>query len=232
MKMDTIEKLFIGIQSIKKRYPMVVSALKHIEKIKQDTASSTHEEDNFRKWLLLNPRVLDRELSEYIYKSKNTICFENVLKYGTTEVIAEFWNNLSACEFTLFPSGRPTPQTVSNDSTSAALSALESNPLFSDVLSDVKSTVANVDPNNIGSIVNTPEFGKLVKNIKKGLSSGKYQLSDLTSTLSSVVGSVQSELDPDTLSVVNSAVNMMVAAERGEQPDINKLLDLAKNIKM
>jgi hypothetical protein len=111
------------------------------------------------------------------------------------------------------------------------MAVLESNPIFSDVIDQVKSTVSSMDISDIGSLMESKDFNKLVKNIKSGLNSGKYKMSDLTGTINAVIGSVQNELDPETRNTLSTAASMVSAAERGEQPDVTKLLGMIQNLK-
>jgi hypothetical protein len=226
---ESIKQLFIDLQPLKRRYPMVVSVLKYLEKLSDDRIEK--EVERFRNWLLTNPRVLDRSLDNTLFESKHVICFDNILNSGNTELINTFWNNLSTCEFTIFDNGRPKQEKVEKESESdEAMAILESNPMFADVLTDLKSTVANVDPNDIiGSVVGTKEFNKLVKTMKSGIASGKYKMSDISGSISSVVNAVQNKLDPKTKSAVYDAISLINDVENGKEPNFEKVMALAKD---
>lgn len=242
MAFTIIVDLFAGIQPIKRKYPMVVAHYKHLQKVTGDEEAENKEVACFRNWLLKNPKVTEQVMSEHFYhgsKTSNVICFTNVLLMGTPEMIDWFWKRLETLESLFFPDGRPAAieapaQAEAGEQMSAgaaaAMAVLEANPMFSDMIDNVKSTVADLDPNDMSSIVESKEFNKLAKNIQMGLKSGKYKMSDLTGTINAVIGSVQNELDPEMKTVVNSAAAMMAAAERGEKPDVGKLLSMMKNV--
>jgi len=235
MAFTLIVDLFAGIQPIKRKYPMVVAHYKHLQKITGDEEAENRETVCFRNWLLKNPKIADHHMDDHFYhgsKASNVICFTNVLLMGTPETIDWFWKRLEALDTIFFPNGHidTTPNGEMSAGAAAAMAVLEANPMFSDMIDNVKSTVADLDPNDMSSIVESQEFNKLAKNIQMGLKSGKYKMSDLTGTINAVIGSVQNDLDPEMKTVVNSAAAMMAAAERGEKPDVGKLINMIKNV--
>lgn len=236
MAFSIISDLFAGIQPIKRKYPIVVAYYKYLQKITGDVELEEKEVIHFKNWIAKNPDILEKQMKDPFYhgsKQSTVICFLNVILMGTEETIDWFWKRLQKLETIFFPNGREIEEKSSNEiptGAAAAISVLESNPIFSDMIDNVKSTVADLDPTDLGSIVESKEFNKLVKNIETGLKSGKYKISDLTGTINAVIGSVQNELDPEMKNIVNSAQSMMSAAEKGEQPNIGKLLDMMKNV--
>lgn len=237
--------LFAGIQPIKRKYPMVVAHYKHLQKISNNEHAQNVEIAKFKDWLEKNPNISERQLSDPFYHGSNqanVIYFLNVIIMATPETVDWFWKRLEMLESLLFPNGRIQKENEICSSSNcgdeepisagaaAAMSVLEANPIFSDMIDNVKSTVSDLNPNDLGSIIESKEFNKLVKNIQTGLKTGKYKMSDLTGTINAVIGSVQNELDPEMKTVVNSAASMMAAAERGEQPDVGKLLNMMKQV--
>lgn len=238
MAFAIILDLFAGIQSIKRKYPIVVAYYKYLQKISGDSDLEENESNHFKNWLAKNPNVIDKKMTDPFYhgsKKSTVICFLNVILTGTEETIDWFWKRLQKLETIFFPNGRKEEE-ISKETTetptgaAAAISVLESNPIFSDMIDNVKSIVADLDPTDAGSILESKEFNKLVKNFQTGLKSGKYKISDLTGPINAVIGSVQNELDPEMKNIVNSATSMISAAERGEEPNVGKLLDMMKNV--
>jgi hypothetical protein len=76
----------------------------------------------------------------------------------------------------------------------------------------------------------TKSFKTLLKNLQKSLESGKFKLSDISSTVHKVAGFVKDELPDDMNSVISEAIGIMAAAERGQQPDINRVMELLKTV--
>lgn len=237
-------KLFDDIYSIRRRYPMIVSHLKYLKRNINDESAQKIELDRFRSWMLTNPNILDRQLANTIYKTKTTFCFDNVLKLASKDVIDTFWNNLANLEMTIFASGRPKENIVSIDGASAgssknggggadaALAIIESNPMFSELLGNIKSKfTANSDPVDFVELMKSKDVKKIMKSLSAGIASGKYNISELKTTVTSIVDSVKDELDENTLNTVNDAVSIISSAEKGESINVNKLFDMVHNFK-
>ena len=235
MAFQGIIDLFSCIQSIKGKYPMVVSHLKHLQKCSGNTASEDKELSLFKAWLTENPNL--PKIEQPFYKSKTTICFTNVYSLASEEVIKNFESKLLAIESLIFPDGRPVvaENTIENvtPGVSAALAEIEQNPVFSGLMENIKSTVADTDiMSDPEAILENKNFKSLLKNIQGGLKSGKFKLSDITSTIHSVIDSISGDLNPETKDVLTTAMGMMSAAEQGQQPDVSKILDMMKSIQM
>jgi hypothetical protein len=232
MQFQQIERLFESVQSIKRKYPMIVSYYKYLQEIASNKIACDKEVNCFTTWLLDNPQITEKKLSNAYYKGSKpnvTIYFGNVLELGTDETIATFWNRLSEIERSTFPTGRPSIVEPS-PGTTAALALLESNPIFANVLESVKSSAANFDFNDIESIVGSKEVLNIVQQVQSNIKSGSYSVPDLMATLGAVIGTIHDELDPEWQNVASSAVSMVKAAERGETPDVNELYALIQNI--
>lgn len=235
---QSILKLATGIQSIKRKYPMIVSYMKHLEKnCNGDENAEAKEVNAFKAWLLENPQF--PTITSFYYKSsKPTICLSNVYTIGSEEVIAQFEANLKEINDLIFPDGRPeivVKDTLSEEEMSpgvaSAMAAIGNNPVFSGLLENIKEVVADTDIiNDPSSILGNKSFKVLLKNIRDGIDTGTYKLADISSTINTVIGSVQHELDGEMSSVMSEAVGMMAAAERGQQPDVGRLMDLLKNV--
>lgn len=232
---QSILKLAVDLQPIKSKYPMIVSYLKHLQKNSGDFAAEDREIKAFTEWLLENPNL--PTLTSAFYKSsKPTICFTNVFS-ASTEVIEQFNKNLKEIESLIFPTGRPDhpPKVENNDVTpgvASAMAAIEGNPVFSGLMDNIKEVVADAAVvNDPSSIMENKNFKVLLKNIQRGIDTGKYKLSDISSTINAVVGSVQPELDDEMSSVMTEAVGMLAAVENGQQPDVGRILELLKTVK-
>ena len=234
---QSILKLALDLQPIKSKYPMIVSYLKHLQKNSGDFAAEDREVKAFTEWLLENPNL--PTLTSAFYKSsKPTICFTNVFS-ASAEVIEQFNKNLKEIESLIFPDGRPDPPpkaAVANPDVTpgvaSAMAAIEGNPVFSGLMDNIKEVVADTDVvNDPSSIMENKNFKVLLKNIQRGIDSGKYKLSDISSTINTVVGSVQPELDDEMSSVMTEAVGMLAAVENGQQPDVGRILELLKTVK-
>jgi len=230
---EAILTLAIDIQPIKNKYPMVVTYLKHLQNC-SNLQSKNKEVRAFKSWLLENTS-LPVITSPYYKSSKPNICFLNVYSIGNDATIKNFETNLMNIERLIFPDGRPVQEesaTEANQMTpgaAAAMAAIESNPALSGLITSIKDVIANVDMSNDPSdIMENPKFKILLQNIQKGFANGNYKLEDITATIHSILGSVKDELDDNMASAMSEAVGMMTAAQRGQTPDINRIMDLLK----
>lgn len=259
MEFDSIVELFRHVQCIRRKYPMIASYLKHLEKIAADEKLQSDEVDCFRKFLLKNRHELaNRNMSEWYYygtKTATPIFFKNVLSLGSAETIDGFWNRMATVNELLFPNGYPeemkttaaggdgsgsslatTAQSLLgggelDSETAAAIAALESDPVFSDIIDNVKNLSTTMDGSDLSSLYESPDFKKLSSKIVSGIQSGRYRPSDITKTLNTVFSSVQGKLDDDTKDMLTTAIGMLSAAERGEQPDLMKMRGMLSNLK-
>lgn len=235
MTFENIVDLFSTIQSIRRKYPMVVSYLKHLQKISSDEQKA-EEVEKFKRFILQNRAIDEKVLDEWYYYGTNKgapIFFRNVISLGSEDVVEKFWTKLLAIQNELFPNGLPDPEPItpakSSDAAANAMSVLEKDPLFSEVLDQVKSAVGNVS--SPAEMIESPEFLQLVEKLGGGLQSGKYKLSDFSKTIRSVIETVQTDLDPEISGTLKTIVGMMSAAERGESPDVKKLMTMIGRMK-
>lgn len=236
MAFKLIAELFSGLQTkdIKRKYPTIIVYNRYLTKISTDEAAQSQEVKCFTSWLLQNPDIATETLTSKSYTGSSTpiVDFTHIFAHGTPETIEWFWNRMKKLEELIFPNGRPEVKDEPMPSgAAAALAVLENNPLFAGMIENIKSTVADLNPDDMGSIMQAPAFQKFAKDIRYGIQSGKYQIGDLMDTIKSVIESIQNDVDPETKSILTSASSMMTAAEKGEQPDINALIGLMKNLK-
>jgi len=226
---ECIKKLAIEIQPIKHKYPMVFTYLKHLQKC--DSQLQNKEVQLFKAWLIENPDI-PKITAPYYKSSKPTICFSNVHALGNEIVIKNFETNLIELERLIFPDGKPLQSDIPSSDppqltgAAAAMATIENNPALSGLLADVKDIIADINVSGHTGIMENPKFKTLIQSIKKDFSSGKYKLADVSSAVHSVLGDVKDELDDNMATKMSEAVDMMIAAERGQIPDFNKIMDL------
>lgn len=243
MEFEILKEFFASLTHVKRKYPMIITYNKYLNSIK-DTTLMEREIDLFRAFLVHNPE--ERVLSNPEFKTGKPALVLNMTNFlmGGDDVVNDFWTRLSYLEGLLFPRGRPTQEEFDAARKSAgaggltgaglaALSILEKNPMFADVVSQVKSSVSGMtDVSDVSEILDKPEFKSMVDNIKNGLTTGKYKLKDLTSTVGAIINSVQDDLDPETRSTLTTVTDTMTAVERGEAPDMAKIMNAVTNLKI
>lgn len=225
MSFNAIIDFFKSLQWVKRKYPVIASHLKYLSKCEGKHESEMKEIDCFKRWLQQNPNIPD--IDQPYYKSKTIIDFGSIAKCGgTTSVIDEFRDNLLKIK-DLFVSSQTLEEVVDvtrhDDIVASALSQFEDNPTFAGIIDDVKSTVLDMDMSNPMSILSNKNFLKLIKTITQKMKSGELSETELTSTINSVIDSVKTDMDPSMLEVIKTAMEVMSAAEQGQQPDIMKL---------
>lgn len=213
---------------------------KHLASL--DENAKLKEVAYLRDFMIRNPDIKDRLFTNPNFrtgKQSLTLAMDNFL-IGSTEQIDTFWEKLIELENILFPNGRPKPEETSSEASSSptsgisgAMALLETSPVFSDVIDQVKASVANMGDNvDINSIMEMPDFKQMVESIKSGLTSGKYKLKDLTTTVGTIINSVQDDLDEETRNTLKTVTDTMYAVERGEQPNMAKIINAVTNLKI
>lgn len=244
MEFNYIVDFFSSLNYIKRKYPMIVTYVSKHLKTLDDENDQLKEVENVRRFLILNPEIKDRKFSNPDFKTGKqslTLAMDNFL-FGSEnqkEQINSFWEKLIDLENILFPNGKPntidTPKSSEQSPTGieGAMALLETSPVFSDVIEQVKASVANMgDSVDVNSIMEMPDFKRMVESIKSGLTSGKYKLKDLTSTVGNIIDSVQDSLDEETRNTLKTVTDTMHAVERGEQPDVAQLVKVVSNLKI
>lgn len=234
MEFQALCELFNVTHPIRRKYPVIGSYIKHLGKIDSHPEKQTTELDRMKDFLIQNPSVRDRILEENTFiPGKGThICFENVFKLGSAELIEEFWTKLIQLEEVLFPDGKPEP--LEEGAIGGPMNILENNPVFKDVIDQVKLTAAMMGPDDdITNIFQSPEFSKIVKTIKGNLDNGKYKLSDITGTITEVLGSINTgEMDDTSKEALSTISGAMASAERGQAPDMTGIMNMVSNLKL
>lgn len=245
MEFNYIVEFFSSLNYIKRKYPMIVTYInKHLQTLSDE--NKCKEVEYFRRFMIMNPDIKNKIFSNPDFKTGKqslTLAMDNFL-IGTDEQIYSFWEKLINLENILFPDGKPIDIDESSNNIESSgssgsggiegmLTLLETSPIFSDVIDQVKSSVANMGENtDITSIMETPDFKQMVESIKSGLTSGKYKLKDLTSTVKTIINSVQKDLDEDTKNTLETVTNVMDAVEHGEQPNTAELMNVVSNLKI
>lgn len=237
MEFECIVKLFDSIQSIKRKYPMITTYVKYLNKITED--KQAQEVECFKKYLIQNQTIRDRVLSTPTYVGTKKVCpihFQTVLNVGSPETVEEFWSNIIILDDILFPDGKPeSPEegAVAPSGGDALLSALESNPVLADIMDMLKGSAASINPgDDVMSMLQSPALGSMVRTISSGLNNGKYRPTDLAKLVSQVMTSVDNDLDPDTKATLQEVTNTMGAVERGETPDMSKVMAMVGKLKL
>lgn len=244
MEFNCIVDFFSSLNYIKRKYPMIVTYVnKHLSSL--DENAKIKEVAHLRDFMIQNPEIKNCVFSNPDFKTGKqslTLAMDNFL-IGNEEQINTFWKKFIELENILFPNGKPDliptkdePSNVANgaaNGVSGAMALLETSPVFSDVIDQVKASVANMGDNvDINSIIEMPDFKQMVDSIKSGLTSGKYKLKDLTATVGTIINSVQDDLDEETRNTLKTVTDTMHAVERGEQPNMAKIINAVTNLKI
>lgn len=233
MEFSQLQKFFESLNYMKRKYPMVVTYNKYLKDLSDELQNK--EVECFKAFLIQN-----QTLHECVFtcssfktgkKSGLVLDMTNFIQ-GTDEQVEKFWTDICELEKIMFPNGKPQNIDTKNK-LQGAFETLESNPLFAGVIDQIKSSINNMgDVSDIESIMMSPDFKHIVDNIKGGLSSGKYKLKDLTSIIEEIVKVVQHDLDPETQETLQTVSSGIQAVERGEAPDMNKILNAVTKLKL
>jgi len=239
MEFEYIVDFFSSLNYVKRKYPMIVTYVNKYLNTLEDENAKFKEINHLRQFLIINPEIKNKVFTHSNFKTGKqslTLIMDNFL-IGTQEQIDLFWKKLIQLENILFPNGKPDPPAETSNSgvsgISGAMALLESSPVFSDVIDQVKTSVANMGDNtDINAIMEMPDFKQMVESIKSGLTSGKYKLKDLTTTVGTIINSVQDDLDDDTRETLKAVTDTMNAVERGETPNVARMINAVTNLKI
>ncbi len=232
MDFEMFTEFFNNLNVMKKKYPLIVSYNKHISNLKTEQTRQ-NELELFKHFMIMNQKKMEFEQVEFKTGKPSLSLNMNMFTQ-----VPDFWKKLYELETVLFFQGKPSKeeyqkQKPSESPSATALKILENTPMFSDVVREIKNSSGDIkDINDIGEIMNKPEFGNMVEQIKGGLMCGKYKLSDLTSTLGTIINSVQDELDPNTRATLATVSETMAAVERGEPIDGEKIIGAVSSLKL
>lgn len=213
--------------SLKRKQPFIVTYLKYLDN-RKTTDEMNQAVDYFKQFLLQNTMSPQPSCSpsfdhpEFITGKPNVVLNMNVF---TKE--EGFWKNWYELETFFFPQGKPEAGVVAHlappKSSVEALNILKQTPMFT----EVASMIENINPSDsvdIQEVIQKEECKNMIKKIQTGLSSGRYNLSDLTSTVKTIIDKVRPDMSPEvgqTLSVVSQT---MTAVEQGNSIDVGQLL--------
>lgn len=239
MEFEYVVDFFSSLNYVKRKYPMIVTYVNKYLNTLEDENAKFKELTHLRRFLIVNPEIKNKIFTHPDFKTGKqslTLAMDNFL-IGTEEQINFFWNKLIQLENILFPDGKPDPHFNKQEESpsgasgiSKAMALLETSPVFSGIIEQVKTSVeasvSNMRDNiDINSIMEMPDFENIVENmvksIKFNINSGKYKLKDLKTTVSDVVNSLQEDnLDEETRETLKAITDTINNIERGETPSL------------
>lgn len=233
MAFQLIVELFNGVQPIKRKYPIIVAMQRHLLKLESEQ-DKEKETEYFKTWLMQNyknttDRILPKDVA--IYRNDQlSICMSNVLSLGTPETIDWFWKRVDQLRELLCPDGPD--MTIVASGKDDALKKIKANPMFSEMFDDLQASIDNLNSEDVGSIIETPEFNRLVNTITLGIKSGKYKVTDLTDMVAGIMSVVGDSLDAETKESFGYVLNTLEGVQKGEVPDVQKLMNTLKMLKL
>lgn len=235
MEFDALAEFFASLKYAKRRYPMIITYNKHLEKISSD-ADKAKEVEHFKRFLVANQSLADKKLTSPDFKtgkSTLTLAMDNFSNFSGPEA-ESFWEDLLKTEKVMFPEGKPAQMEAPSGAAglTGAMAAFQNNPLMADVINQVKSMGDLDDISDVNALMAKPGFQEMVNNIKKNLQTGKYSIKDLTGTVADVIKGVQHELDDETKNTLKVVTDTMGAVERNEQVDVNNLMNMVSGLKL
>lgn len=233
MEFDALAKFFASLKYAKRRYPMIITYNKHLEKISSDANEAT-EVENFKRFLVANQSLAEKKLTSPAFKTGKpslTLAMDNFSNFPGQDT-ESFWDNILEIEKVMFPEGKPAE--MGAEGLTGAMAALQNNPIIADVIEQVKNvSMGSMDDiSDVNALLSKPEFQKMANNIKNNIQTGKYSIKDLTGTIADVINGVQDELDDDTKNTLKAVTETMGAVERNEQVDMNNLLNMVSGLKL
>ena len=160
------------------------------------------------------------------------IYFDTVLKLSTEEFLEDFWNKLIEIDSFFFPSGKDKIiMPINENENNNPMSLFENNPLLKDIFSQIQNTASSMKPSDdLGTMFQNPAFESMVSKLRKGLDTGKYKLDDLTTTIGSIINLMKVDTDEETQSTLDVLLNTMNTIEKGDTPDMSKLMDIMNTL--
>jgi hypothetical protein len=238
IEFDALAKFFADLKYAKRRYPMIVTYNKHLEKISADKDKEVKDKEveNFKRFLVANQSLAEKKLTSPDFKTGKptlTLAMDNFFSGGPDSPEAEsFWKNILKIEKVMFPEGKPAQMETPAGRFPGAMAAFENNPIMTDVIAQVKNMGNLDDITDVSSFMSKPEFQQMVNNLKMNIQTGKYSIKDLTGTVTDVIKGVQNELDEETKNTLKAVTDTMGAVERNEQVDMNNLMNMVSDLKL
>ena len=221
---------FSSLKYAKRRYPMIVTyTSRHLAKLSDD--EKVKEVDQFKRFLVSNQSISNKEFDNHDFKTGKpslTLSMNNFINGVESET---FWENINKVEKLLFPNGKPIEMAPSTNENNIA-SAFGNNPVLMDVIDQMKEMGDLSDISDVSTLMAKPGFQQMVNNIKKKLQTGKYNLKDIISTVTTVINNVDDSLDDETRETLKVVTDTMGAVERNEQVDINNLMNVVSKLKL
>lgn len=228
MEFDTLTKFFSSLKYANRRYPMIITYIKHLTKITSEE-DKIKEIDHFKRFLVANQSLSEKKMDAPDFKTGKLSLTLAMVNF----VSDTFWDSILEVERNLFPDGKPAQiEAAPSSRLTGAMAAFGNNPIMSDVIDQIKTMGDLDDINDVNTLMAKPGFQQMVNNIKKNLQTGKYSIKDLTGTVASVIGSVQHELDDDTKNTLKVVTDTMGAVERNEPVDVNNLINMVSGLKL
>ena len=224
MEFERYVTFFSSLIHAKRKYPMIMTYMKYLSTIEENDKS--YELNLFKHFLINNQQIKNRVFTNPNFKTGKqslTLAMDN---FSTN---SEFWDSLIDFEDFIFKNDKPQTDDISDVSD---ISSLENNRIFTDIVEQIKSVSNLNDITDVGAIMNLPDFKVMVEKIKSGLTSGKYKLADLTSTMSTIINAVQDNVDPETRNTLKTVSDTIESVERGESPDVSKIINAVTNLKI
>jgi len=230
MEFNTLVEFFTSLKYAKRRYPMIITYIKHLNKISDN--DRIQEVELFKRFLVANQSITDKKLTCPDFKTGKmslTLAMENFINDDES-----FWKNIIKVEKDLFPNGKPTqietPQGAAG--LTGAMAAFQNNPIMSDVMDHVKNMGDLDDISDVNALMAKPGFQQMVNNIKNNLQTGKYSIKDLTGTVVDVIKGVQHELDDETKNTLKVVTDTMELVEQNKPVDMNNLMSMVSGLKL
>jgi len=217
---------FSSLDYVKRKYPICLSYMKYLENLKDD-GDKKSEIDLFKRFLIQNPNIHLNKLDVEEYKTgKNSLVLymPNFIVPDSTKT-QMFWEQLNTINDRLFPYGKPANlQEYKPDIDNASIlkRCRNGSRVLSDIL-DQMGDVNNLPDLNPEEVLKNEKLLNICSVIISNITSGKYNLSDITA-FKSVLGTVFQNLPQEQQNLASTVTQVLHSMENREEVDINKLL--------
>jgi hypothetical protein len=233
MEFRALTDFFASLAYAKKKYPQYVTYVnKYLPKLEE--ADQHREVEALKRFLIANQNTQARKLDCVLFQTgrpATNLCMSNFIDTAHASL---FWESVDALERTLFRFGKPTelPSPAAASGLESAMERFKDNPLMTDILGHAKKSLVNLDGvQDINDLLNTPGFQDIVERMKTNIMSGQYSLSDLASSVTTVINTVQSEVDDSTKEALTAVSSAMSSMENNQQVDLDKLMTIVGSLR-
>ena len=236
MEFQALTKFFSSLSYAKRKYPQYAAYVnKYLQKLNEE--EQYREVEQLKRFLILNQNIPAKVLdcTEFQTGRPSTVLImSNFLNETHNEI---FWQSIFELEQTLFRFGKPTelPQTKTPTTGTGITGAMErfrDNPLVSDILGQAFTSINSFDGiQDINDLVNIPEFQNIIEKMANNITTGQYSIKDLTSSVKTVISSVQDEIDDSTKDTLTAVTEAMNSIENNQAVDIESLKNLVGSLK-